>query len=277
MHKPPAAYRLAFLDFLRDIRGYSDATVKTYDEAIRDGIDVIDVEESEGVTLLDMMPYRMKIASQHPRTIAKKVSAWRSFVQFIAKQGEAVRLIADDSVKVPKTLPKPVAHAQILEALEQASVNERLVITLLYTLGLRISELRDLRRDAIAAQWVRVTGKGGKTRDVPLPDAAHAAIAVYESQCRPQTFLCECEGRRLSENSLRYFVTCAFARIGLKVTPHQLRHAYATELLNHQARIADVSELLGHASMATTQIYTKLGSALKLQNYQSAHPLCKGE
>ncbi len=60
------------------------------------------------------------------------------------------------------------------------------------------------------------------------------------------------------------------------MTPHQLRHSYATALLNNSARIADVSELLGHASMATTQIYTKLGSALKMDNYLKSHPLCKG-
>jgi len=64
-----------------------------------------------------------------------------------------------------------------------------------------------------------------------------------------------------------------FKKIGLKVTPHQLRHSYATSLLNGGAMIVDVSELLGHSSMATTQIYTKLGSALKEQNYKKAHPL----
>jgi integrase/recombinase XerC len=70
-------------------------------------------------------------------------------------------------------------------------------------------------------------------------------------------------------------ITKAFAKVGLKVTPHQLRHTYATELLNNGARIADVSELLGHSSMATTQIYTKLGNALKMDHYHQSHPLCQ--
>jgi len=81
-------------------------------------------------------------------------------------------------------------------------------------------------------------------------------------------------GEKLSENSLRYIVTKIFKRIALKVTPHQLRHSFASSLLNNGANIVDVSELLGHSSMATTQIYTKLGSALKQQNYNKAHPLC---
>jgi integrase/recombinase XerC len=68
-------------------------------------------------------------------------------------------------------------------------------------------------------------------------------------------------------------VTKVFKRVGMKVTPHQLRHSYATSLLNSGAPIVDVSELLGHSSMATTQIYTKLGSALKQENYNKAHPL----
>ena len=84
----------------------------------------------------------------------------------------------------------------------------------------------------------------------------------------------EKDGEKLSENSLRYIVTKVFRKVGIKVTPHQLRHSYATSLLNGGAPIVDVSELLGHSSMATTQIYTKLGSALKQQNYNKAHPLC---
>jgi len=268
-------YRLDFLDYLLDIRGYSDLTVKSYDEAIREGASLIEIYEEAGTYVVDLMPYRVKIASQRPKTVSKKVSAWRSFVAFMNQRGEKVVLRADESVKVPKTLPKPVAHEHIVEALAGADVRERFVIVMLYTLGLRISELHALRIEAIGDAWVRVEGKGGKTRDVPLIAPAREALDEFVRSCMPRGFLCMCGGRRLSENSLRYLVSRAFARIGIKVTPHQLRHAYATELLNHRARIADVSELLGHASMATTQIYTKLGNALKLDNYRSAHPLCK--
>jgi len=76
---------------------------------------------------------------------------------------------------------------------------------------------------------------------------------------------------------LRYKLTKLFRKEGLKVTPHQLRHSFATHLLNHGARIADVSELLGHETMATTQVYTKLGSVKKMQEYMKAHPLVNEE
>ena len=270
-----ARYRLDFLDYLLDIRGYSDLTVKSYDEALREAMPMVEMVQEDGVCTIELMPYRLSIASRKPRTISKKVSAWRSYVAFMKLQGERVALRSDESIKVPKTLPKPVAHDHIAHALEQADVKERLVLLMLYTLGLRLSELHGLKLEQIGTEWVRVRGKGGKVRDIPMVRAAVTAIQEYKKACSPRTFLCECGGKRLSENSLRYLVNRAFKRVGLKVTPHQLRHAYATELLNHDARIADVSELLGHASMATTQIYTKLGSALKLQHYHNAHPLCK--
>jgi integrase/recombinase XerC len=100
-------------------------------------------------------------------------------------------------------------------------------------------------------------------------------VRDYQQHNPSQEYVFEDKGEKLSENSLRYTIIKAFAKVGLKVTPHQLRHTYATELLNNGARIADVSELLGHASMATTQIYTKLGNALKMEHYNQAHPLCK--
>lgn len=270
-----SGHRLDFLDYLQDIRGYSDLTVKSYDEALREAFSMIALEMEQGVCVIDLMPYRLHIASLKPRTIAKKLSAWRSFVAYLKRSGIKVDLRSDESIKVPKSLPKPVSHAHIVEVLEHADDKERLVIVMLYTLGLRLSELHGLKLDQIGSEWVRIRGKGDKVRDVPLIPAALEAIARYKRHCSPRAFLCECGGKRLSENSLRYLVNRAFGRRGMKVTPHQLRHAYATELLGHDARIADVSELLGHASMATTQIYTKLGSTTKMKHYQSAHPLCK--
>lgn len=268
-------YRLDFLDYLLDIRGYSDLTVKSYDEALREGLPMIELAAEAGHVQIELMAYRLHIASQKPRTIARKLSAWRSFAAFVTAQGVRVVLRSAESIKVPKTLPKPVTHARVMEAITRADVKERLVVLMLYTLGLRLSELYALRLDQIGREWVRVQGKGKKVRDIPMTEATHGIVEAFKSACAPSTFLCECSGKRLSENSLRYLVNRAFRRIGLRVTPHQLRHAYATELLNGDARIADVSELLGHASMATTQIYTKLGSALKMQHYRNAHPLCK--
>lgn len=271
------SYRKAFLVHLEKFRGYSDLTLKSYDESLKEAFRLLEVEEEKEHTTLNLMPFRLHIAHLKPTTISKKISALRSFCDYLVEQGEDVALKADESIKVPASLPKPVSDEHIEEALSQAMLNEKVAVTLLYTLGLRISELASLELNAITKEWVRVVGKGQKGRDIPMLASSYELIKRYIDETKPVRFLFESKGARLSENSLRYLVTKCFKRVGLKVTPHQLRHSYATTLLNNSARIADVSELLGHASMSTTQIYTKLGSKVKMQNYMKAHPLCQDD
>ena len=270
-------YRKEFLHYLEKFRGYSDLTLKSYDEALKEAFSFLEMEEEGRHTTLNLMPYRLHIAHLKPTTISKKISAMRSFTEYLKEQGEKVSLKADESIKVPASLPKPVSDAHIKEALSQATSDETLVVVLLYTLGLRISELASLELKEISSEWVRVMGKGQKSRDIPMLASSYTLIKKEIDENRPVKFLFESKGARLSENSLRYLVTKCFKRVGLKVTPHQLRHSYATALLNNNARIADVSELLGHASMSTTQIYTKLGSSVKMQNYVKAHPMCQDD
>ena len=267
--------RVAFLESLERLRGYSDLTIKSYDESLKEAFSSIEILEEGEEILLNLMPYRIKIAHLSAKTISKKLSAIRSFVSYLNGEGLSVKLKADESIKIPKTLPKPIAHKQILKAIESAELFEKLVVVLLYTLGLRISELSSLRMADIGEEWVRVLGKGNKHRDVPLLQSTKELIDLYLESYHPKEFLFEKNSKKLSENSLRYIVTKLFKDVALKVTPHQLRHSYASSLLNGGAPIVDVSELLGHSSMATTQIYTKLGSALKQKNYNKAHPLCR--
>jgi len=266
--------RVLFLEYLEEIRGYSDLTIKSYDESIKEALNLIEISEEEGKTLFNLMPYRISIAELNAKTISKKLSAIRGFSSFLNENGMSVVVKSDESVKVAKTLPKPISHKHIMEALEKAAIQEKLVIIMLYTLGLRISELSALKLEDISDGWIRVLGKGNKHRDVPLIETTKVLIDEYLTSFSANKFLFEKNSEKLSENSLRYMVNKVFKSVSLKVTPHQLRHSYATSLLNSGAPIVDVSELLGHSSMATTQIYTKLGSALKQQNYNKAHPLC---
>ncbi|MFK5937475.1 MAG: tyrosine-type recombinase/integrase [Sulfurimonas sp.] len=267
--------RVLFLEYLEKLRGYSDLTIKSYDESIKESLRFVEIVNENTHISIDLMPYRIEIAHLNAKTISKKLSAIRSFVSFLNEKGTKVILKADDSVKVAKTLPKPISHEHILEALSLANLEERLIITMLYTLGLRISELGSLKLEDISKEWVRVLGKGSKQRDIPLIASTKKVLDEFCSSFKTNKFLFEKNGEKLSENSLRYIITKVFKRVGMKVSPHQLRHSYATALLNGGAPIVDVSELLGHSSMSTTQIYTKLGSALKQQNYNKAHPLCK--
>ena len=266
--------RVSFLEYLEEIRGYSDLTIKSYDESLREALSFIEITQEEDKILFNLMPYRIYISHLNAKTISKKLSAVRGFSTFLNENGLSVVLKADDSVKVAKTLPKPISHKHIIEAIATADLQEKLVVVMLYTLGLRISELSSLKLQDISVEWIRVLGKGNKQRDVPLIDSTKLLIDEYLTSFSANKFLFEKNSEKLSENSLRYKVNKVFKNVSLKVSPHQLRHSYATSLLNGGAPIVDVSELLGHSSMATTQIYTKLGSALKQQNYNKAHPLC---
>ncbi len=266
--------RKEFCQYLEKIRGYSDLSIKTYDEVLKEAFNYIEIIQNSDKIIFELMPYRLHIHKLNPKTISKKLSAIRSFVQYLNSNGFKIKTLSDDTVKISKTLPKPIAHKYIKEALSLANELESLVVVMLYTLGLRISELQNLKLKDIDNEWVRVLGKGSKQRDIPLLSISKELLDTYLHNNQPKVFLFESNDKVLSQNSLRYIITKVFKRVNLRVTPHQLRHSYATELLNSNAPIADVSELLGHSSMATTQIYTKLGSALKKQNYNSAHPLC---
>ncbi len=267
-----------FLEYLLDVRGYSDVTVDTYEIALRQMSEVSQFYEEDGVTVLDITPFRFSIVKNSKKTIVKKLSAVRSFAKYLEDQCRvSVKLIADESIKVPQSLPKPVEEQYINEVLAKADSEEKLLVTMLYGLGLRISELSGLRLEDIKSEWIQIHGKGNKVRELPLMASLQRAITGYIEQYAPRKYLFEKGNSPMNAAQLRYKLTKLFKKEGLKVTPHQLRHSFATHLLDHGARIADVSELLGHETMATTQVYTKLGSVKKMQEYMRAHPLAKEE
>ncbi len=267
-------YSEAFLDYLLDVRGYSELSVETYEIALRQMQEVSHFYEEEGRWVLDITPFRFSIVKNAKKTIVKKLSAVRSLVKYMEDQCHlSVKLIADESIKVPQGLPKPIEEKYIDEVLEKATLEERMLISMLYGLGLRISELADLKCEDIRDGWVQIYGKGSKVRELPLLGTLQILIKQYRDTYHPKKYLFEKGNAPLNAAQLRYKLSKLFKDAGLKVTPHQLRHSFATHLLNHGARIADVSELLGHETMATTQVYTKLGSVKKMQEYMNAHPL----
>jgi len=186
-----------------------------------------------------------------------------------------IKLIGDSVIKVPKTLPKPIEENLITEVLLSASVKEHLIVSLLYGLGLRISELSNIRVSDITKEWIQILGKGNKNRQIPLINTLFEEIENYKREEHPELFLFEKEGQQMSNSQIRYIFNKLFKKSGIKATPHQLRHSFATHLLQNGARISDVSELLGHSSMVSTQIYTQLSSNKKLNEYSKAHPLCQ--
>lgn len=265
-----------FLEYLFDVRGYSEHSITTYEIALRQMMEVSHFYEEDGSTVLDISPFRFKIVQNAKKTIVKKLSAVRSFVKYLEDQCHLnMKLIGDESIKVPQSLPKPIEETYITEVLAQANLEEKLLISMLYGLGLRISELSQLKIEDIKGQWIQISGKGNKVRELPLLNEIQNLIIHYRKEKNPKIYLFEKGNAPMNVAQLRYVITKLFKAAGIKATPHQLRHSFATHLLNNGARIADVSELLGHETMATTQVYTKLGSVKKMQEYMNAHPLAK--
>jgi len=266
-----------FLNYLTNIRKYSEATVDTYERVLLEAAALIEVSEEDTKKVYDIRGYRLKISKLAKKTIAKKVSALRSFFEYKKMMGLKIKAIGDEQIKTPKSLPKPIHKEIIQKALDKCEIeDEKLLVLMLYSLGLRISELEHLRIANIGREWIKVVdGKGGKDRMIPLIPDVQALLEKHLIANKNEVFVFEDKAKPLSQNCLRYKLFKIFERVGVKATPHQLRHSFASDLINKGARIVDVSELLGHKELSTTQIYTKLSMNKKLFSYLEAHPMCK--
>ncbi len=264
-----------FLAYLEENLTYSPRTIYTYRVNLEEALRYVERFEEGERTIIDLMPYRMQIQHLHRKTIYKKISIFKSFLSYLLERGEKVTLRNDTAIKVPRTLPRPVAKRYIFEALELCESEERLLVLMAYAVGLRVSEIANLKLESIQNGWVRIKGKGDKIRQLPLLDTVQKALRSYLEEGGGRVYLFEKSGKRLTENQIRYRLQKSFRKIGVRMTPHQLRHAFATDLLDSGARITDVSALLGHSSLETTQVYTRLSSHMKMKNYQKAHPLCR--
>ena len=265
-----------FIIYLTKIKNYSPLTAKTYLTPIKQAIDISELyTENEKITF-DITKYRIKIAQQNKKTINKKLSALRSFCTFLETKDIDVKLISSNSIKTAETLPKPIQTKNIFDSLKNADDEEKLIILLIYSFGIRISELATLKLKDIYDDWIIVTGKGDKQRQIPSNTTISTLLNEYIKNYNPSIYLFEKNNLALTKRQLQYKIERIFLKIGIKATPHQLRHSFATDLLNEGARINDISQLLGHSSLKATGIYTKLNTNTKLKQYNKAHPLNKG-
>jgi len=268
-------YLNEFCEYLLDLKNYSPLTVKTYNAPINEAIKISEIYEEEGQILFDITKFRIQIASLNPKTINKKISSLNSFIDFLHSKNIHIKLIGNNTIKSPQTLPKPIQTKNIFESLQYATLEEKLIIVFIYSFGLRISELATLKLEHINNQYIRVVGKGDKQREIPSNNTANKLMSEYLAVTNPTKYLFENNKIPFTKRQLQYRLEKAFKRIGIKASPHQLRHSFATDLLNDGARINDISELLGHSSLKATGIYTQLTTNTKLKQYNIAHPLNK--
>ena len=242
----------------------------------------------------DVVAYleRLKRHGLKPASVARRLSALRGLLRHLVREGALPRDPTEhiDRPRLSRPLPKTLSREAAMALVEAPDVGrpkgvrDRALLELLYATGLRASECLDLGLDAIntTAGYVVCTGKGNRQRLVPVGAEALAWVKRYLAEVRPRCVRRRDSGRlfvntrggRLSRQALWGIVRHAAAAAGLRrrVSPHTLRHCFATHLLEGGADLRAVQAMLGHADIATTQIYTHLPSAALRQMYRRFHP-----
>jgi integrase/recombinase XerC len=285
-----------FLGQLAHQRRLSAGTARNYRHAVEQLFAL-----NEGVALeeIDAQRIRRGVSQLHARgvsgrTIAYVLSGWRGFFRWLVRhRGFAHNpCIGIRPPKSPKTLPKalsPDAMSQLLdaEAAGPAQVRDKAMFELFYSSGLRLAELVSLDlpdgADMLRHAEVTVTGKGAKTRTVPVGSRACTAVKAWLGErtalalaAEPALFV-GARGARIAPSSVRHALAQWARRLGFPqhVHPHMLRHSFATHVLQSSGDLRAVQEMLGHSSISTTQVYTHLDFQHLAKAYDAAHPRAK--
>lgn len=286
----------AFAEHLLVARGMSANTLAAYKRDVADFMAFSANRVAVNAGTVEAYIADLARRGQHPRSVARRLSALRSFYRYLLEQGA----VAEDptqeaaSPKLPKSLPKALSGAEmkrLLEVAEGAQPEQRrlkAMLYLLYAAGVRVSELVGLTTaavdEALEQGLLQVTGKGDKTRLVPLGEAAATTVQAYVCEGRsrlpgagsPWLFASPQNGRALSRQRVFQLIRAAGEMVEVRVAPHHLRHTFATHLVEHDADLRAVQLMLGHASLNTTQIYTKVASDRLRDTLETYHPLSKG-
>ena len=286
-----------FLNYLAIEKGLRPKSLEAYRRDLQDWLDFA-AERERAVTsasidsVLSLFLVHMHDRGLSPRSMARKSSALKGFYKFLQREGQ----VANDPTallerpKIGRPLPKVLSHQEIERILQQPDVStafglrDRAILELLYATGIRESELIDLKLGNLnaAAEFLNVTGKGGRERIVPVGQYAINAVADYLIKGRPvlckditeRTLFLNPYGRAMSRMGLWKIIRKYALQAGINrdVSPHIFRHSCATHMLEGGASIMAVQEMLGHVDVSTTQIYTHLTSK-DLQNiHRKAHP-----
>ena len=286
----------AWGDHLAHGRRRSPHTVRAYVATAARLLEATGVADWPALARLDAIALRQQLAQRRAEGIgnvsaARELSALKAFIGFARAQAG----LPDPAPprmrgpRIKKGLPRPVTPDEAVHLAatveEDASeewigARDRAVLLLLYGAGLRIAEALSLTGAALPlGEVLQVTGKGGKQRVVPLLPIVREAVADYLAKCpwpamRDKPLFRGAKGGALSQGMVQKAMARARVALGLpaSATPHALRHSFATHLLGAGADLRSLQELLGHASLGSTQIYTKVDAALLLDVYRNAHP-----
>lgn len=284
---------------LTDACRRSPHTVRAYCAAAKRLVDARDLNSWSEVAAIEAHDLRTHLAQRRAEGLgnasaARELSSLKAFIAFARSESgdpdpTAPRLRGP---RLKKGLPRPVTPDEAINLSELASglasedwigARDRAVLLLMYGSGLRIAEALSLQgRDAPLGETLQVTGKGGKQRLVPILPITRDAVGEYVDQCpyplsAKEPLFRGAKGGSLSQGMVQKAMREARRALGLPdtATPHALRHSFATHLLGAGADLRSLQELLGHASLGSTQIYTKVDAASLLETYRDAHPRAK--
>lgn len=278
-------------------RGLTDATRRAYLTDLRDLAQWASARGSEAPELdyKALRRYAQEISANGlaATSLARKLASIRAFYASLLERGEVTQNVAEllTTPKLPRDLPRVLSAAETVRLLEgiptstPLQMRDRAMFELTYACGLRAGELIALPLDAVDLdeEQLRVEGKGGRTRIVPIGEHAAASMRRYLERARPrlarpdgdhETLFVSRSGRRLQPSDVRRRLESSLRSAGVAagISPHSLRHSFATHLLNGGADLRSVQELLGHRSISATQIYTRVESARLRAQYGNAHP-----
>jgi integrase/recombinase XerD len=224
-------------------------------------------------------------------TVARKIAAVRSFLHFLQAEGVVSCDMTEhlESPRIGKYLPHSIAEDDVEFLLTMpspenpAGLRDRAMLRMLWATGMRVSELISLDTDHVdlSSDYVRCTGKGSKERQIPFGLKARGALVHYLDDGRPalirrgteRALFLNHHGERLTRQGFWLILKSYAKRAGIdRISPHTLRHSFATHLLNNEAELRVVQELLGHSNISTTQIYTHVSRERLRQVYDQAHP-----
>ena len=278
-----------FLVFLEVEKGYSPKTIReySYDLQMFNGFNQDAPIESRSTTDLRRFFLHLKREKKYsPRSLHRKICSLKSFYRFLKKEAYISSNPAEniESPKIPKSLPKTISIKEALKLLNApTNIRDQTVLFLLYGTGMRVSELSNLNLNNLDLdnRMLRIVeGKGNKDRIIPLPDVVIPIIKEYLANRRQDitssALILNRSGQRLSARSIQRLVKKYKEQANLqdkKITPHTLRHAFATHLLSNSVDIRVIQELLGHASLSTTQLYTHVSVEHLRKSYDLGHPL----